>query len=573
MSDNDLTKDMDDIEKGWQKERDTLKILLAKRKNENPNDIFVTKITSTGFSSYIGSLTFKKFATIGKFAHLLPWFQEHVTTDPDTNKPMSVKRSIKTLDIVAQRPIDYSRQFPMVDYLLSSRNHGYSKYPPITAVVLSQHSMKPDDPEFYDSDGKAIKSSTNFTALDDSGDIGILSLSEDNFIYALDGQHRLLSFVGIKELLESIDKELPKKKTDGTVIKSKEGRNVLRLEDFDFENVADVEEIFAQKVGVEFIPGVIKGETLQEANDRCRKFFVDYNDESKPLKKPDIIQLDDSDPYAIITKEMCKKNKFLSSAGKNIVDLEKKNPSPTSEFFTTLGSLVEAAKYLYGNNLTGLEITELSKKTSSEIKKIVLKEIGHFEDFINSISKLKDISDYSKAPKAKGTRARDYRQFSHHQTDLKENLFGHGHVLFRSAGLNALAHAYNNLVLQDRLTAKNFSNNLIKLSEADENFDTANKSNIAFLKYVSKPQSIFFGILYDFAKKKMDPRSESIKLAGNVLDYVLGPGDFADMELLRKNITERRTVGNQYIGWDGELKTLEIDNKEIKNPIFLPNRV
>ena len=71
----------------------------------------------------------------------------------------------------------------------------------------------------------------------------------------------------------------------------------------------------------------------------------------------------------------------------------------------------------------------------------------------------------------------------------------------------------------------------------------------------------------------MDPRSESIKLAGNVLDYVLGPGDFADMELLRKNITERRTVGNQYIGWDGELKTLEIDNKEIKNPIFLPNRV
>ena len=51
-----------------------LKFLIDQEKIKDSNRILVTKISNINFKSFIGSLSFKKLAQIGKFAHNLPTY-------------------------------------------------------------------------------------------------------------------------------------------------------------------------------------------------------------------------------------------------------------------------------------------------------------------------------------------------------------------------------------------------------------------------------------------------------------------------------------------------------------------
>ena len=63
------------------------------------------------------------------------------------------------------------------------------------------------------------------------------------------------------------------------------------------------------------------------------------------------------------------------------------------------------------------------------------------------------------------------------------------------------------------------------------------------------------------------------KLAGDLLTYILGDGDFDNKEVLQQELTLKRTVRDFYFDWDGKTVKIEQDGENIRNPIKLPPRI
>ena len=93
------------------------------------------------------------------------------------------------------------------------------------------------------------------------------------------------------------------------------------------------------------------------------------------------------------------------------------------------------------------------------------------------------------------------------------------------------------------------------------------------LRHISLPQSIFYGVLFEISKEKMIVRDPSVKLAGELLTYILGDGDFENKEKLQETLTNNRTVRDIYYDWDGKPIKIEISDGKIRNPIKLPPRI
>ena len=188
---------------------ESLRILLEEAKNTNMEKLLVTKVDNLRYTSYVGAVSFKQFASIGRFAHTLDWFTNKTIKNKLGEDVAVIRddRDIKNEDLITQRPINYPRQRDLVHYLLSYEDND-AKFPPITAVVLSSDSMKKEGTKFYNADGKAVKNSISFSPLDTKGDIGFLDISEEYVVYALDGQHRLLAFNGLVDLWNSSDLSL-----------------------------------------------------------------------------------------------------------------------------------------------------------------------------------------------------------------------------------------------------------------------------------------------------------------------------------------------------------------------------
>ena len=169
--------------------------------------------------------------------------------------------------------------------------------------------MNRENTKFYNADGKAIKSSVSFTPIDAKGDIGFLDLSDEFVVYALDGQHRLLAFNGLNDLWNSPDKKLKAKNNDGVPVNNEE--KLISFEDYGFISDSTLLDILNQKIVVEFIPAVYKGETFDLSIKRVRSHFIDYNDKSEKLKKQDISAIDDRDPFNVFAKYANKASSFL----------------------------------------------------------------------------------------------------------------------------------------------------------------------------------------------------------------------------------------------------------------------
>ena len=68
-------------------------------------------------------------------------------------------------------------------------------------------------------------------------------------------------------------------------------------------------------------------------------------------------------------------------------------------------------------------------------------------------------------------------------------------------------------------------------------------------------------------------REPSVKLAGELLTYILGDGDFENKEKLQQTLTNNRTVRDIYYDWDGKPVKIESSDGKIRNPIKLPPRI
>ena len=111
-------------------------------------------------------------------------------------------------------------------------------------------------------------------------------------------------------------------------------------------------------------------------------------------------------------------------------------------------------------------------------------------------------------------------------------------------------------------------------SGANFNFENDKNSEVSVgLRHISLPQSIFYGVLLNPSTERMEVKDNHTKLAGDLLTYILGDGDFENKEKLQQELTLKRTVRDFYFDWDGKTVKIEEDGEKIRNPIKLPPRI
>ena len=93
----------------------------------------------------------------------------------------------------------------------------------------------------------------------------LLNISKDYFIYALDGQHRLLGVKGLQTLADK-----------GSITFGKKNQDLSTVTGIDDYPVSNINRILNEKISIEFVVGVKKDETRSEAKERVRTLFVDH---------------------------------------------------------------------------------------------------------------------------------------------------------------------------------------------------------------------------------------------------------------------------------------------------------
>ncbi|MGL5924800.1 DGQHR domain-containing protein, partial [Chroococcidiopsis sp.] len=190
----DLSADVTSQKQEREQERQTFAALLDKFLQQQ-NRILVQKTEMGGTEAYVGSVTLEWFASRVHFASALPLLRQKYNPETD-----NIEIDAESIDEIQQRPLDWSRQLPLTQYLATRKHH---KFPPVLVVISQPWVDNPQATE-WDSQGRAIASTTDFITLDREGKVGLLNIAEaDVTIYALDGQHRLMGAQGLMELLKT----------------------------------------------------------------------------------------------------------------------------------------------------------------------------------------------------------------------------------------------------------------------------------------------------------------------------------------------------------------------------------
>ncbi|NEN96031.1 MAG: DGQHR domain-containing protein, partial [Moorea sp. SIO3I7] len=176
---NDLAKQILEQES---RDRQALALLLDRHLARN-DQILVQKTHMGTTEAFIGSVTLEWLAIRVRYASQLPLFQQKF--DQQTN---NIVRDADTIEALQQRPLDWSRQAALAQYLAARKTH---KFPPVL-VVLSSGWVDNAQAAQWDKNQRARQSAAEFTSLDKDRTVGLLDVSDHVSIFALDGQHRLM---------------------------------------------------------------------------------------------------------------------------------------------------------------------------------------------------------------------------------------------------------------------------------------------------------------------------------------------------------------------------------------------
>ena len=503
--------------------------LFAKYLSEN-EQLLVQKTQMGGTEAYVGSVTLEWFASQVRFASFLPLLRNKYNPDTD-----NIEIDASSIDDIQQRPLDWSRQAPLVQYLAARKNH---KFPAILAVI-SQPWVDDSKSTEWDSEGRAKKSTTDFTSLDDDGKLGLLDISEENVtIYALDGQHRLMAVQGLMEILEN--GKLPRYKKDKAA-----ANNFITITDLidKYQVEAEyLEQLPQEKIGIEFICAVAKGETREEARRRVRSIFVHVNLMAVPLSKGQLAQLNEDDGFSIVARKIAVSHPLLEQRDdrKPRVNWNSATVASKSTVLTTLQALKEMSerylehKYSHWKPLDkGLipmrpEDEELESAT---------------EDFYELFDNLAILPSY-KLLEHEDTPM--FRRFSFEKDG------GEGNILFRPVGQMALAKALGILIFQ-----KGFS--IDEIFEKLRKFDS--KGGFSGMDF---PKSLWYGVLYDANRKRILVAGK--ELATRLIVYILGGvEDKMERAKLRNDLAKARTFEDETVDFKGKF----VEPKKVGLPSVL----
>ena len=506
--------------------------LLLDRYLSRTDQILVQKIEMGGSEAYLGSVTLEWFASRVRFASRLPLFREKFNPDTD-----NLEIDAETIEDIQQRPLDWSRQAPLAQYLAVRKNH---KFPPVLVVISQPWVDNPKAAE-WDKKGRAKQSATEFASLDQNAKIGLLNIAEDITIFALDGQHRLMGVQGLMELIQTgkLQRYKKDKKTSGAFIKVEDLRKEYQLEPTYLQNLAK------EKIGIEFISAVVAGETREQARRRVRSVFVHVNLMAVPLSKGQLAQLDEDNGFAIVARKIAVTHPLLKDKkGRNPrVNWNSATVAAKSTVLTTLQALkdmsVRYLEYKFPQWKSANNKNLIPMRPDDEELEAGIKTFKEFFDYLSSLPSYQKLKN--------GAETFQLRRFSH------EKVPGEGNLLFRPVGQVAFAHALGVLVFKKGFSLKTIFEKL-RQYDADGGFS-----------YMDSPQSPWYGVLYDPNRRRVLVAGRD--LATKLIVYILtGTDDRIEKAELRMAVADARTLGkNQAISFEGEF----VKPKEVGLPNVL----
>ncbi len=523
MSD-DLNKNVSQLEEMKKKTISSLGSGFSEFIKSNPNYILVSKNIMGDNISFTGSMTLDTFAKTIKFAHQMPLFSHMVETDKHGKSTLI--RDAGMLNDLTQRAVNYKREESLVKYLLDDSR----KFPPVLAVITADW-VDPKDPknptydkEYWDDSRNPVAKVDSYEFIPLTEDLGLLNIAKNYFIYALDGQHRLLGVKGLQKLAD-----------EGKIAFGKTIQTIEKVTGIDDYPVSNIHRILNEKISIEFVVGVRKDETRSEAKERVRTLFVDINDKAEKLSKAAGAALKDTG-YNKIAKKVLEMNNFLAKEIEKegsvdpikVTNLQSTNPTDTSPEFTTLDILVHMAENL---------IQEPAWKPKSKIK--LSKEENenrieqHTKTFANFIEKMSELICLDQFMNTTDMKASNFRIYNHKKTVDKQ--YGAGNILFRRVGQITFAKAVGDLM--------NDEENPMDLDKIFKQIYAFEKKS-GFEK-LDRPSSIFYSILYDPGKIRMIVSAPNIKLAADLLRYVLfQPFKDEKREQIRQDLIDKRRMRN-----------------------------
>jgi DGQHR domain-containing protein len=511
------------------KDKQVLALLLDKFL-EKKDQILVQKTEMGGTEAYVGSVTLEWFAGRVHFASGLPLLQKKYNPETD-----NIEIDADSIDEIQQRPLDWSRQAPLVQYLAARKNH---KFPPVL-VVINQPWVDNTKAAEWDAEGRAKKSTTNFTPLDKDGKVGLLNVSEEDVtIYALDGQHRLMGVQGLMELIKT--GKLQRYKKDKTA-------------DDSFITVSDLIEQYQvdptylqglpkEKIGIEFICAVNAEETRTEARRRVRSVFVHVNLMAAPLTKGQLAQLNEDDGFAIVARKVAVTHPLLEQKPNRNprVNWNSATVAANSTVLTTLQALQDMSERYLGYKFPHWKPFEKGLIPMRPENEEIEQGISEFTKLFDNLASLPSykILEHEDTPVL--------RRFSFEKSG------GEGNMLFRPVAQVALAQALGFLVFKKGLSLTSIFKKLRKFDQ---------QGGFTGMEY---PQSLWYGVLYDPNKKRVQVSGKD--LAAKLLIYILGGiEDSMERAELRKALANARTVENKTIAFNGEF----VEPKEVGLPPLL----
>jgi len=520
------------------KKREALQVLLDEALGASGKKMaLATKMAGT--DSYLITAPLKWVANELGFAKDLPLFKQK------QDKEGNLQIDERTIEEIVQRPLDWSRQLPLTIYIAGRESH---KFPVITAVLTETWVDDPAAPEWEKAgDGtlRATRDVTTFEALDSDGRVGLLELSRA-FLYALDGQHRLIGLKGVVELIDHGRILVKNRKGEAKANQSHTLKELAERYNF---SVAGIEKVKMEQIGVEVIPAVRRGETREEARRRVRSVFTHVNKTAVRLNAGQIAQLDEDDGFNLVGRWAAVEHPLLKMTPARSehprVNWQNATIPVKSTVLTTLqtvtemaeGYLAEREPYSSWANSGSLKDLIPVRPPDAELES----GLEEFKRFLTAFATLPSVSELDR-----GKTTPEFRNFS--DPEGKEQS-GRAHLLFRPIGQIALADAVGMLVNQGR--------------KLDDLFDLLGRYEGQGGFTIDKEANPWWGVIYDPAGKKIARGGEEV--ARDILVYLLGgmngPKHDAKREELRERIGRARTLTE-----DGKVRNY--DGKDIEPDQF-----
>ncbi|QNH57909.1 DGQHR domain-containing protein [Limnospira indica] len=488
----------------------------------NNSDRILVQPTSMGVTQgYIGAVSLEWAASHIGYASELPLFKSHI--DPETQ---NIERGAETIDAILQRPLDWSRQAILVQYLIT---HNWDrKFPPLVVVISPHWVDNPQAPQ-WDKNGQATCSAAEYIPLDEHGKIGILDLSSSVSVFALDGQHRLMGIQGVIELLTT------RKIQPYSKLKKPVGEPIT-WDKLPIVNMHPQDKLAAlnhETIGIEFIPAVLAGETRQQAQRRIRSIFVHLNQMAVKLSKGQLAALDENDGFSIVCRQVAVNHPLLQDepGRKPRINWDSATVATKSTVLTTLQALRDMAELYLGcyPKFRGWKAPQpglVPYRPEPEELALGTQELMSLFDGLASLPSYQKLTQGMETP--------DLRRFGFERPP------GLGNILFRPVGQIAIAHGIGKVVFHYQQPLETVFKKLVK-------FDAEGGFN-----HIEYPQSIWYGVLYDPNKRRVRVAGRS--LATDLIVYLLGEiTELMDEAIIRKQLAEARTFENRAINFEGRI--------------------